>query len=57
MDFKTMSKQRKFILIASSVGIIAMFLPWIDVIMINQNGLHGKGIVVFLCFIASAANS
>jgi len=52
MNFQTMNKQRKFILIFAVVGIIAMFLPWIDVFFISINGMHGKGILVFLCFIA-----
>ncbi len=31
MNFQTMNKQRKFILIAAAVGIIAMFLPWVKI--------------------------
>lgn len=54
MDFKTMSRQRRFILLASAIGIIAMFLPWIDVLFVNVNGMHGRGIFVFLCFVGSA---
>ena len=53
MNFQTMSKQRKFILIAAAIGIIAMFLPWIDAFVIKANGMHGKGIIVFLCFAAA----
>lgn len=57
MDFQTMNKQRKFLLIVSGVGIIAMFLPWIRVSILgivagSSNGMHGSGIVVFLCFLA-----
>lgn len=53
MNFQTMNKQRKFILIASTAGIIAMFLPWIDIFFISVNGLHGRGILVFLCFVVA----
>ncbi len=28
MNFETMSKQRKFVLIAAITGVIATFLPW-----------------------------
>lgn len=55
MDFQTMSKQRKFILIASAVGIISMFLPWFSVSMFgvsqSTNGMHGWGILAFFCFV------
>ena len=54
MNFQTMSKQRKFILIAAAVGIIAVFLPWISIgafgVKESQNGFHSYGIVVFLAF-------
>ena len=57
MNFSTMSKQRKFVLISAAVGIISMFLPWISVSMFGYsqsvNGMHDKGIIVFLCFAAS----
>jgi hypothetical protein len=57
MNFQTMNKQRKFVLIAAAVGIISMFLPWISVSMLGfsetVNGMHGKGILVFLCFAVS----
>jgi len=58
MNFQTMSKQRKFILVAVAVGIITMFLPWIKFTMFGVtedsiNGMHGKGVVVFLCFIVA----
>ncbi len=59
MNFQTMNKQRKFVLIAAAVGVISMFLPWFLSLfrfwaMTNrsENGLHGNGIFVFLCFIA-----
>jgi hypothetical protein len=53
MNFQTMNKQRKFILIAAAVGFIAMFLPWFDLIVASINGMHDKGILVFLCFVVA----
>jgi hypothetical protein len=53
MNFQTMNKQRKFVLIAAAIGIISMFLPWISFLGFSINGMHGSGIVVFLCFIVS----
>jgi len=59
MNFQTMNKQRKFVLIASAIGIISMFLPWISVSIFgytqSQNGMHDLGILVFICFLVSAA--
>ena len=56
MNFQTMSKQRKYVLIAAAAGLISMFLPWIRVSVFgltqSVNGLHGTGILVFLCFAA-----
>jgi hypothetical protein len=52
-----MSKQRKFVLISAVVGFISMFLPWISISMFgfrqNVNGMHDKGIIVFLCFVVA----
>jgi len=57
MNFQTMNKQRKFILIAAAVGVIAMFLPWVRVsffgISNSVNGFHDIGILVFLCFVGA----
>jgi flagellar biosynthesis protein FliQ len=36
---------------AAAIGIIAMFLPWVDLYFISVNGMHGKGLLVFLCFV------
>lgn len=51
-----MSKQRKFILISAAVGFISMFLPWASISMFGYsqsvNGMHDKGILVFICFVA-----
>lgn len=57
MDFNTLNKQRKFIMIAAVIGIIGMFLTWFKIGPFTQNGMHGAGIVVFLAFAASAALS
>ena len=57
MDFQTISKQRKFVLIAAVVGVIATFLPWWRVSIFgfssSVNGFHGLGILSFLCFVAA----
>ena len=57
MNFHTMSKQKKFILIASAAGVISMFLPWVSISLFGYtqsvNGMHDIGILVFLCFLAS----
>ncbi|HEV7329772.1 MAG TPA: hypothetical protein VGN63_01930 [Flavisolibacter sp.] len=60
MNFQTMSKQRKMILLAAAVGVIAMFLPWFSFSFGpfgggSINGMHGWGIVVFLCFLGAGA--
>lgn len=55
MNFQTMSKQRKFVLIAAIIGLIAMFLPWINLGLFGSvNGMHSEGIIVFLCFLGAA---
>ncbi|MEO5650462.1 MAG: hypothetical protein ABIR03_11145 [Ginsengibacter sp.] len=55
MNFQTMSKQRKFVLISAAAGFISMFLPWFSISMLgfsqSVNGMHDKGILVFLCFV------
>lgn len=58
MNFQTMSKQRKMILIAAAVGVIAMFLPWWSISLGifgggSVSGMHDVGILVFLCFAAA----
>lgn len=57
MNFQTMNKQRKFVLIASAIGVVSMFLPWVSISVFGfsqtVNGMHDKGILVFLCFAAS----
>ncbi|MEO6404694.1 MAG: hypothetical protein ABIY51_11200 [Ferruginibacter sp.] len=58
MNFQTMNKQRKFMLIAAGIGIIAMFLPWITISIFgfsnSVNGMRDTGILIFLCFVAAA---
>lgn len=55
MDFKTMSKQRKYVLIFSAVGVISMFLPWFSISVMgfsqSTSGMHGWGVLGFFCFI------
>lgn len=51
-----MNKQRKYLMILSGIGIIAMFLPWIRISIMgivagSSNGMHDTGILVFLCFL------
>ena len=57
MNFQTMSKQRKFVLISSAAGFISMFFPWVSISMFGYsqsvNGMHDKGVLVFICFIVS----
>ena len=59
MNFQTMNKQRKFILIAAAVGVIATFLPWVSVSFgygiggYSVNGFNGIGILVFLCLVGA----
>lgn len=52
MNFNTLHKQRKAILIAAVIGVIGVFLPWITVGFLGQNihsnGFHGIGILAFL---------
>ena len=53
-----MSKQRRFILMASIVGVIAVFLPWV-VIEVGKmdkyiNGFHGYGTIVLIAFVIAA---
>lgn len=57
MNFQTLNKQRKLILISAAIGIISIFLPWFSAgafgFSVHINGFHGWGILSFLCFIAS----
>ncbi|MEP6675063.1 MAG: hypothetical protein ABJA78_07905, partial [Ferruginibacter sp.] len=59
MNFQTMSKQRKFVLIAAAIGAISCFLPWVSFEIFGMsssvNGMHGIGILVFLCFVGAGA--
>ena len=58
MNFQTMSKQRKFVLIAAAVGIISCFLPWITISFGgfgggSVNGMHSWGLLAFIAFIGA----
>jgi len=57
MNFQTLSKQRKFVLISAAIGFISIFLPWVSISILGYtqsvNGLHDKGILVFICFVAA----
>lgn len=61
MNFNTLHKQRKAILIAAVIGVIAVFLPWITVGFLGQsihrNGFHGIGILAFLALAGAGAVS
>ncbi|HUS01062.1 MAG TPA: hypothetical protein VMY77_05010 [Chitinophagaceae bacterium] len=54
MNFQTMSKQRKFVLIAAVVGVIGIFCPWIYLFGFSVNGFRGVGILIFLCLLVAA---
>jgi hypothetical protein len=57
MNFQTMNKQRKLILLASLAGIISIFLPWFSAgafgFSVHINGFHGWGILALLCFVVA----
>ena len=57
MNFQTMNKQRKFVLLAALAGVIGMFLPWYSFSIFGAtgsvNGMHGNGVLVFICFIVA----
>jgi len=59
MNFNTLHKQRKAILIAAVIGVIGVFLPWITVGFLGQNihsnGFHGIGILAFLALAGAGA--
>src|SRR5882757_9417480 len=62
MNFQTMHRQRKFILIAAVAGLIAVFLPWVTISAgffgsQSTNGFHGIGILAFLAFVLGGAFS
>lgn len=61
MNFQTMHKQRKIILVLAAAGAISVFLPWFTIsaegfgvrVSESQSGLHGTGMLVELTFIAA----
>jgi hypothetical protein len=58
MNFQTINRQRKFILIIAAIGIISVILPWISISIFgsteSRNGFHGLGILVFILFLSEA---
>ena len=58
MNFQTMNRQRKLILITATIGIISVFLPWVTISILGMtqsiNGFRGWGILVFLAFVVAA---
>lgn len=55
MNFDTMLKQRKYVMIAAILGVIGMFLPWFNFGYFGSiNGMHGWGFLVFLCLAGCA---
>ena len=57
MNFQTMNKQRKFVLIAAAVGFISCFLPWYSISVFgfssSISGMHSWGFMAFLAFIGA----
>jgi hypothetical protein len=61
MNFQTLNKQRKFILIASVIGLVSVFLPWISGGAMGYsrssngfNDITNAGVFVFLGFLVNA---
>jgi len=62
MNFQALHKQRKFLLIAAAIGVIAVFLPWLTISVSmfgvsesnSINGFRSYGIMVFIAFIVAA---
>jgi putative oligomerization/nucleic acid binding protein len=58
MNFQTMNKQRKLILISAAIGVVSIFLPWFSAgafgFSVHINGFHGWGILAFICFLGAA---
>ena len=42
-------------LIAAAIGVVCMFLPWVSFLGFSVNGMHGSGVLVFLCFLVAGA--
>ena len=58
MNFQTMNKQRKFVLIAAAVGIISVFLPWISIPFFGSiNGMRSWGLLAFIGFIGAGVSA
>lgn len=48
---KKLSLGEKIILLSFFVGIITLFLPWVDFKLLKYNGFHEKGFIPLICFI------
>jgi len=65
MNFQTLNKQRKFVMIAALIGIISCFLPWITVSVsflgnsVNNsiNGMRSWGLLAFFAFIGAGVSA
>lgn len=55
MNFQTMNKQRKFILVAAAVGVISMFLPWVSVGGYGSVSGFSAGGIAYLILLGFAA--
>jgi uncharacterized protein YacL len=58
MNFETMSKQRKYVLIAAAIGVVSLFLPWVKVSFFGATGsvnaMNGSsGYFVLALFVVS----
>jgi hypothetical protein len=54
MDFATLHKQRKFILIAAVIAAIGILMPWVSLFGFSINGAHNWGILVLILLVAAA---
>lgn len=56
MNFQTINRQRKLIIISAVIGAISVFLPWTSISIFgsteSRNGFHGLGILVFTLFLS-----
>lgn len=61
MNYKTMDRQRRYLLIAAAAGVISVFLPWVKMdvggflqglgVGHSINGFRGIGILVFIAYV------
>lgn len=48
---KKWGKGGLFIVIAATLYIISLFMPWVNVVLFSQNGFQQEGYLVFILFI------